>query len=216
LKRYITLLDREGFQVHVHAVGDRGLREALDAFQAARDANGPSDRRHHIAHLQLVQRADIPRFQQLGVVANMQPLWAAANSSAGDMIAPLLGETRTQLQYPFGELQASGAMLAAGSDWPVSSADPMLGIHVAVNRLMPSSAPTENNLQQRLTLSDAIAAYTIGGAWVCHREDTTGSVEVGKFADFAVLDRNPFTVDPSEIGSVGVVQTYVGGERVHG
>jgi predicted amidohydrolase YtcJ len=216
LKRYVTLLDREGFQVHVHAIGDRGMRETLDAFEAARDANGPSDRRHHIAHLQLVQRADIPRFQQLGIVANMQPLWAAADSAAVEITVPLLGETRTRLQYPFGELQASGAMLAAGSDWPVSSADPMHGIHVAVNRLLPGAAPRGASSQQRLTLSDAIGAYTIGGAWVCHREDTTGSVEVGKFADFAVLDRNPFRVDPSQIASVGVEQTYVGGERVHG
>jgi predicted amidohydrolase YtcJ len=192
------------------------MREALDAFEAARDANGPSDRRHNIAHLQLVQRADIPRFRQLGVVANMQPLWAASDSSALAMTVPLLGETRTRLQYPFGELQSSGAMLAAGSDWPVSSADPLHGVHVAVNRLLPGAAPLATNGRQALTLSDAIAAYTIGGAWVCHREDTTGSVEVGKFADFAVLDRNPFQVDPSEIASLSVVQTYVGGERVHG
>jgi predicted amidohydrolase YtcJ len=216
LKRYVTLLDREGFQIHVHAIGDRGMREALDAFEAARDANGPSDRRHHIAHLQLIQRSDIPRFQQLGIVANMQPLWAAADSSSCAMIIPLLGETRTRLQYPFGELQASGAMLAAGSDWPVSSADPMHGIHVAVNRFLRSAKNPNTDDHQRLTLSDAIAAYTIGGAWVCHREDTTGSIEVSKFADFTVLDGNPFQVDPSKIASIGVVQTYVGGERVYG
>jgi predicted amidohydrolase YtcJ len=216
LKRYVTLLDRAGFQVHVHAIGDRGMREALDAFEAARDANGPSDRRHHIAHLQLIQRADIPRFRELGIVANMQPLWAAADSSAREVVAPLLGETRTRLQYPFGELQASGAMLAAGSDWPVSRADPMFGIHVAVNRLTPNAASRATDDEQRLTLSDAIAAYTIGSAWVCHREDTTGSVEIGKVADFAVLDRDPFRVDPSEIASVGVVQTYIDGKRVYG
>jgi predicted amidohydrolase YtcJ len=216
LKRYITLLDREGFQVHVHAVGDRGLRETLDAFEAARDANGSSGRRHHIAHLQVVQQDDVPRFQQLGIVANMQPLWAAANSGSPEMMSPLLGEKRLRLQYPFGDLQASGAMLAAGSDWPVSSADPILGIHVAVNRLRPDSAPVPTQEEQRLTLADAIAAYTIGGAWVCRREDTTGSIEVGKFADLAVLDRNPFRAGPMEIASARVLQTFVGGERVYG
>ena len=216
LKRYVTLLDREGFQIHVHAIGDRGMREALDAFGAARDANGGSDRRHHIAHLQLIHPADIPRFQQLGIVANMQPLWAAADSSAGPVAAAVLGETRAQLQFPFGDLQASGAMLAAGSDWPVSSGDPMLGIHVAVNRLLPGAAPRNTDGRQKLTLSDAIAAYTIGSAWVCHREDTTGSIEVGKFADLVVLDRNPFALDPSDIASARVVHTYVGGQRVYG
>jgi hypothetical protein len=216
LKRYVTLLDGEGFQVHVHAIGDRGMRESLDAFEAARDANGVSDRRHHIAHLQLIHPADIPRFQQLGIVANMQPLWAAADSGGGKVAAAVLGETRARLQYPFGEIQASGAMLAAGSDWPVTSGDPMLGIHVAVNRLLPGAESGTPNAEQKLTLSDALAAYTIGGAWVCHREHTTGSVEVGKYADLVVLDRNPFAVGPSEIASVSVAQTYVGGERVHG
>jgi predicted amidohydrolase YtcJ len=216
LKRYITLLDREGFQVHVHAIGDRGMREALDAFEEAREANGTSDLRHHIAHVQLIHPADIPRFRRLGVAANLQLLWAAADSSAGVVTAAVLGEARARQQYPFGELQASGAMLAAGSDWPVSSGDPMLAIHVAVNRLLPGASGGRTNAEQKLTLSDAIAAYTIGSAWVCHREDTTGSIEIGKFADLAVLDGNPFAVDSSEIASIGVVETYVGGERVHG
>ncbi|MBA3232500.1 MAG: amidohydrolase, partial [Propionibacteriales bacterium] len=137
LRHNVTALDLAGFQVHVHAIGDRAVREALDAFEAARGANGANDHRHHIAHVQVVHPDDLPRFAALGVTANMQALWAAYEPQMVDMTMPFLGEERSGWQYPFAAIAASGAALAAGSDWPVSSPDPLLGIHVAVNRRLP-------------------------------------------------------------------------------
>ncbi len=137
LREAVVRLDAEGFQVHVHAIGDRAVREALDAFEQARAANGRQDLRHHIAHIQVVHPQDRPRFAELGVTANMQPLWAAYDDQMVDLTLPYLGDERAGWQYPFADLARAGARLAAGSDWPVSSPDPLAGIHVAVNRTGP-------------------------------------------------------------------------------
>src|SRR6266536_1280649 len=137
LTEVVTRLDAERFQVHFHAIGDRAVREALDAVAAARAANGWNDHRHHIAHIQVIHPDDIGRFRDLGVAANMQPLWARANAQMLDLTIPFLGYPRSDRQYPFASLRGSGAVLAAGSDWPVSSPDPLHGIHVAVNRILP-------------------------------------------------------------------------------
>ena len=123
--------------MHFHALGDRAVREALDAVEAARTANGFNDNRPHLAHLQVVHPDDIARFRTLGATANMQPLWAAHEPQMDDLTIPFLGPERAAWQYPFGDLLRAGATLAAGSDWPVSSADPIQGIHVAVNRVGP-------------------------------------------------------------------------------
>jgi len=139
LQRYVTLLDREGFQVHVHAIGDRAVREALDAFQAARAAGGGADRRHHIAHIQVIHPEDVPRFQALGVIANAQPLWACNEPQMTELTIPFLGPERTAWQYPFRELVRTGARLACGSDWPVSSANPLWGMHVAAQPVRAAS-----------------------------------------------------------------------------
>jgi predicted amidohydrolase YtcJ len=217
LAQHVTRLDAEGFQVHFHAIGDRAVRESLDAVAAARAANGWTDHRHHIAHIQVIHPADIPRFRKLGVAANMQPLWAAADRQMVDLTIPFLGEQRSGRQYPFASLRASGAVLAAGSDWPVSSPDPMHGIHVAVNRTgrTAGDAPEPFLPGQRLTLGDAVAAYTAGSAWVCHLDHLAGTIETGKAADLVVLDRNPFDADPAEIADTRVDLTYVHGELVH-
>ena len=135
LAEAVTLLDRRGFQVHVHAIGDRAVRETLDAFAAARVANGPSAGRHHLAHLQVVHPDDVPRFSELDLAANIQPLWACHEPQMDELTLPFLGEPRGSWQYPFGDLLRCGTRLAAGSDWPVSSADPLHGIQVAVTRL---------------------------------------------------------------------------------
>jgi predicted amidohydrolase YtcJ len=217
LREYVTVLDDQGFQVHLHAIGDRAVRESLDALEAARRANGANDHRHHIAHLQVMHPDDIPRFAALGVTANMQALWAAHERQMDELTIPFIGPQRAARQYLFGDLLRSGARLAAGSDWAVSSANPLRAVHVAVNRTLPgeAGAGVEPLLPgQRLSLGEALAAYTSGSAYVNHL-DETGAIAVGQLADLVVLDRNPFDGPPDEIASTSVALTYVAGERVY-
>jgi predicted amidohydrolase YtcJ len=218
LREHVTQLDVERFQVHLHAIGDRAVREALDAIEAARTANGRTDHRHHIAHLQVVHPDDVPRFAMLGVTANIQGLWAAHEPQMDELTIPFLGPDRASHQYVFGDLLRSGARLAAGSDWAVSSANPLRAIHVAVNRALPATtgAQAERFLpEQSLTVGEALAAYTIGSAYVNHLDGQAGSIETGKLADLVVLDHDPFAVPASDIASIGVTATYVAGEAVY-
>jgi len=225
LKRYTTLLDREGFQVHFHALGDRAVRESLDAIEAARRANGPNDHRHHLAHIQVVHPDDLPRFRTLGAVANGQPLWARNEPQMTELTIPFLGPERTAQQYPFGSLVRHGATVAFGSDWPVSSPDPLAGIHTAVNRTpVPGEASGSGDgrwsvepflPEERLDLPTALFGYTMGAAYVNHLERETGSIEVGKLADLVVLDRNLFEWPPEEITAAMVQQTVVDGRTVY-
>lgn len=214
LPSYVTELDALGFQCHFHALGDRAVRDALDAVEAARKANGPSDTRPHLAHLQVVHPDDVPRFARLGATANIQPLWAAHEPQMDELTIPFLGSERAGRQYPFGSLLRSGARLAAGSDWPVSSPDPLQGIHVAVNRVTPGGTGPVFLPAERLGLTAAFTAYTAGSAYANHLDDT-GTVRAGSLADLVVLDRDPYAGPPGEIGATGVALTYVGGERVH-
>ncbi|WP_039940341.1 amidohydrolase [Streptomyces himastatinicus] len=216
LKKYVTALDAHGFQVHFHALGDRAVREALDAVEAARTANGHRDTRPHLAHLQVVHPDDIPRFRTLGATANIQPLWAAHEPQMDELTLPFLSPERGGWQYPFGGLLRAGATLAAGSDWPVSSPDPLEGIHVAVNRRLPHAPEGTAPFlpEQRIGLEAAIAAYTAGSAYVNHADDT-GTIAPGQLADLVVLDRDPFDGPVEEIADCQVLQTFVGGERVY-
>jgi predicted amidohydrolase YtcJ len=214
LPGYVTALDREGFSVHFHALGDRAVRLALDAVAAARAANGWSDARHQLAHIQVVHPDDRPRFRELGVAANIQALWAAHEVQLDELTIPYLGAERAAWQYPFGDLQRSGAILAAGSDWPVSSADPIQAIHVAVNRILPGAADASFLPEQRVDLGSALAAYTAGSAWA-NGFDDTGVLRVGAPADLALLDRDPFAHPPEEIAATRVTTTFVSGVRVH-
>lgn len=215
LPKYVTELDALGFQCHFHALGDRAVRDALDAIEAARAANGPSDTRPHLAHLQVVHPADVPRFARLGAIANIQPLWAAHEPQMDELTIPFLGPERAAWQYPFGALLRSGARLAAGSDWPVSSPDPLQGIHVAVNRVAPDGGDTPVFLPtERIGLAEALTAYTAGSAQVNHLDDT-GQVRVGALADLVVLDRDPFDGPTEAIAEARVARTYVGGARVY-
>ncbi|MFE4872415.1 amidohydrolase [Streptomyces sp. NPDC056682] len=214
LRSYVTQLDALGFQAHFHALGDRAVREALDAVQAARETNGWSDTRPHLAHLQIVHPDDIGRFRALGATANIQPLWAAHEPQMDELTIPFLGKERAGWQYPFAALLRSGATVAAGSDWPVSSPDPMHGIHTAVNRITPEEEGPVFLPEQRITLTAAFAAYTAGTAHVNHLDDT-GSIRAGALADLAVLDRDPYAGPPEEIGTTRVLGTYVAGRRVH-
>jgi len=222
LKEAVTRLDALGFQVHFHALGERAVREALDAIEAARTANGMNDLRHHLAHLQVIHPDDLPRFRELGAYANAQPLWAAHERQMDELTIPFLGEPRWRRQYPFASLVRAGAPLAMGSDWSVSSADPIQEIHVAVNRKMAPDYPygigTDEVFlpEERLDLPTALAAFTIGSAAVNHLERETGSIEVGKLADLAIVDRDLFAHPVEEIAQASVDATYVEGARVFG
>jgi len=216
LNALVTRLDAAGFQTHMHAIGDRGVRQGLDAIAAADGANGRRDRRAHIAHIQLVDPADHPRFAALGVVANMQPLWAYADTFITDLTEPRLGPVRSGYLYPFGSLHRAGARLAGGSDWSVSSVNPLHGIQVAVTRralTAPSAAPAWLP-EERLDLTTALEAYTRGGAWVNFEETVSGSLEVGKFADLIVLDRDPYAVPVETLHTLKVQLTLKEGREV--
>ncbi len=224
LKTYVTLLDDAGFQFHCHAIGERAVREALDAIEVAISKNGFRDRRPHLAHVQIVHPDDIPRFAGLGVTANVQPLWASNEPQMTRMTVPYLGAERSSWQYPFASLLRSGAQLAFGSDWSVSSPNPLWAIHVAVNRLpapeglggrFSGDAPAVFLPEQRLDLADAIRAYTMGSAYVNHLDHMTGSIEVGKRADVVVVDRNIFREPVDAVASAQVVLTMVDGEIVY-
>jgi predicted amidohydrolase YtcJ len=222
LKRYVTSLDAEGFQVHFHAIGERAVREALDAVEAARNANGTNDHRHHIAHIQVIHPDDIPRFARLGVVANAQPLWATYDEQMLHLTIPFLGEERSKWQYPLASLVRAGAILAGGSDWSVSSANPMWEMGVAVHRRAPEEhmdlvgeEATHVFLpDERIDLATAMRAFTMGSAYVNHLDDHTGSIEVGKLADLVVVDRDLFEQDILGLTEARVQLTLVDGERV--
>ncbi len=216
LKGHVTRLDSLGFQVHLHALGDRAVREALDAIEAARVANGVTDGRHHLAHLQVVDPAEYPRFAELGVGANIQPYWACNDAQMTDLTLPFLPAERRDLQYPFRSLQTAGARLVGGSDWSVSTPNVMAEIEVAVNRISPERREAAPFLPaQALDLMTALGAFTNGSAWVNHLDHETGSIEPGKLADLVVLDRDITRADVRTIGDTRVLLTLIEGVAVH-
>ena len=208
-------LDAAGFQIHVHAIGDRAIRMSLDAFEAAGRANGFRDLRHHIVHLELIDPADIPRFKTLGVTANFQALWAYADPYITELTLPILGPGRSRWLYPIGSVARTGAVIAGGSDWSVSSMNPLEAIQVAVTRRGPNDPPGDAWIpEEKVDLETMLRAYTVNGAWLSHDEKTRGSLETGKAADFIVLGRNLFKIPPSEIGRVKVLLTLLDGRPV--
>jgi predicted amidohydrolase YtcJ len=222
LAEAVTAIDARGFQVHIHAIGDRAVREALDAIAAARSANGPTQGRHHIAHIQVIHPEDVPRFREESVVANCQPLWASNEPQMTELTLPFLGPERSAWQYPFGSLAASGAQLCFGSDWPVSSPNPLWLMHTAVNRTTAPGYPfrgpdTDDPFLpgERIGLPAAIAAFTMGSAYVNHDERDAGSIEAGKRADLVVLDRDLFAQPAAEIALAQVDLTLVDGAVIY-
>lgn len=216
LAEAVTRLDALGFQVHFHALGDRAVRESLDAIAAAQAANGVRDARHHLAHLQLVHPDDIPRFAELGAIANAQPLWARHEPQMDELTIPFLGPVRSRYQYPFGAIARAGGRIAIGSDWPVSTADPIQLVHTAVNRTPVEGGADDRPFlpEQALSLADALVAATAGTAYVNHDERDSGRLAPGLRGDVVVLTDDPFDRPASEFRSTRVAATIVGGAVV--
>lgn len=204
--------DADGFQLHVHAIGDAGVRAALDAVEHVRRVNGPRDRRPVIAHTQLVDPDDLPRFARLGVVANVEPLWAQLDPLQVDLTLPRLGAERGARQYPMASLLATGAVLSMGSDWPVSSHRPLEGLPVAVTRETADGEPPGGWVPaERLPVAAALAAYTAGTAYQAGEERQRGTVAVGKRADLVWLEADPHDVAPASWPQLRVHATWLGG-----
>jgi predicted amidohydrolase YtcJ len=217
LAEMVTAVDARGFQPHLHTIGDRAVRVALDAVEAAVRANGRrAERRPVMAHVQLIDHADRPRLAALGVVVNAEPLWAQLDPVMDVLTVPRLGERRAASQYPWASLHALGTVLSFGSDWPVSSADPLEGIAVACSRQTEARAPAGGwTPHERLPLDVALTAYTRGTAHQAGRR--AGSLVVGDDADLVLLDRDPFAVtDPRDLDAVRVVRTWLRGRPVNG
>lgn len=214
LNRFVAAADKEGFQVHIHAIGDRAIRMALDAYEHAQKVNGKRDARHHIAHLQLIDPADIPRFKKLGVVANFQPFWIIADSYITELTEPKLGPERSRWLYPMGSVARTGATIACGSDWSVTTMNPLPAIQYALTRPNPGKdAPWIP--EEIVDLETMIAGYTINGAYVNFQERETGSLEPGKWADLVVLDQNLFAIPPAQIGRTKVLWTLLEGREIY-
>ena len=217
LARAVTAFDAAGFQVHIHAIGDAGVRAALDAVEAAERSNGPRDRRAVVAHVHVVDPADLARFAQLGVIANFEPLWACLEPGMVQLVVPRLGAERTARQYPMRSIAATGARLSMGSDWPVSSMVPLEGLAVAVTRQTADGEPAGGwTPHERLDPVQAIAAYSAGVAYQAFEDDAWGRIAVGRRADLVALERDPLDVEPRRWDELGVTGTWLGGRRTFG
>lgn len=217
LKQIVTRLDAEGFQIHFHAIGDAAVRQSLDAVEQAVSINGRHGQRHHISHLQMIDPADIPRFAALDVVANFQPLWAYADEYVTEINIPSIGEERARWMYPIRSVKDAGGLVAFGSDWSVTTANPFPQIETAITR---QSADDESYPvfipEERLDLTTAIDAFTINAAFVNKQESVSGSIEVGKYADLIILNQNLFEIEPAEISATKVLLTLFNGRVVYG
>ncbi len=217
LGELFVAFDRARFQLHIHVIGDRATRVALDRIEAARAANGAWNSLHQLAHVQLIDPADIPRLRDLGVVANMQPLWAVCEPSVTDVALPMIGPERGRWMYPWRSIVAAGAPYAVSSDWGVSTLNPFAIMQVAVTR-QPVDGGRDHPVfeaEERLGVEDVVRGYTSHAAACAWRSDRTGSLAAGKQADLIVLDRDLFAIDPYEIGGTEVLLTLLGGREVH-
>jgi predicted amidohydrolase YtcJ len=203
-----------GYQVCIHAIGDRGNREALDGFAAAyRQVAGGADLRNRIEHAQVVALDDIPRFATLKVIASMQPTHATSDMN---MAESRIGPGRLKGAYAWRTFLGQGTVIAGGSDFPVESPNPFFGLHAAVTRQDHRNRPVGGwHPEQKLTLPEAFRAFTLDAAFAAHHDKTLGTLVPGKWADFILIDRDIFAVRPEKIGSTRVLQTWVGGRQVY-
>lgn len=216
LSEAVRVADARGWQVQIHAIGDGAVRTALDAYERAATLNGPRDRRHRIEHIETIDARDVPRFAALGVVASMQPYHADPEPAQLDLYTARIGPDRASRGWPWNSIRRAGGRLALGSDWPVVSFDPFLGLNSAVNRTTRDGRPVGGWLPgERLALADALAGYTSGSAWAAHEDAVKGTLEAGMLADVVVLDRDLLAVTPTAIVSTSVQATIVGGRLVY-
>ncbi|SPH17255.1 N-substituted formamide deformylase [Defluviimonas aquaemixtae] len=217
ITQMFTAFDAARFQIHVHAIGDLAVRAALDGVEAARAANGDWPSLHQIAHIQFIDPADLPRFRKLGVMANVQPLWARSEPSVTDIAVPMVGNDRSHWIYAFRSLLDAGAAMALSSDWGVSTLNPFEIIETAVTRQPPAASARVPPFlpDERITRAEAVAGYTTQAAAAAWRSSDTGTLGIGKHADLIVLDDDIFTCPTHEIGSTKVVTTMVGGDVVY-
>jgi len=214
--RAVEELDAHGIQVFSHAIGDRAIRLALDAYENAQKVNHTSDRRHRIEHIEDPAASDLPRFGKLGVIASFQPLHAYPNDDTLKLWAGNVGPERALRGWPWRTVENGGGVLAFGSDWPIVTQNPWLGVQNALTRQTTEGEPTGGwNPKERISLAEAVRAYTLGAAFAGHREVSEGSLEAGKLADLIVIDRNLFKIEPTEIGKTEVLLTMVGGKVVY-
>ena len=212
----VGVTDRHGWQIQVHAIGDGAVRTALDAYEQAAAVNGPRDRRHRIEHIETIDPDDIARFAGLGVVASMQPYHADPEPAQLNSYQSKIGPARASRGWPWSSIRRAGGRLAFGSDWPIVSFDPFLGLNAAVNRTTRDGRPSGGWLpHERLPLADALAGYTSGSAWAEHAERIKGRLDPGMLADVVVLDRDLFAIPPHEIVSASVQATIVAGRLVY-
>jgi predicted amidohydrolase YtcJ len=217
LDSMVARLVAEGFSIHLHAIGDRAVRMALDAVEQAERGQDRGTRRHQIAHAQVVDPADAPRFGALGVIANFQPLWAYPDAYIRDLTWPALGPDRSQWIYPINAVLQAGGRIAFGSDWSVTSLVPLEGIQVAVTRRDPADSLGLQLLpEQAIALEAALRAYTLGAAYANGLDSLTGSLRVGKAADLVVLEADLQELPPHRIAGVRVLLTLLDGKPVHG
>ena len=215
LAEALAAFDSDGFQAHIHAIGDLAVRTSLDALDVVAERNGPRDRRPVLAHTQLVHPDDLKRFAAQDVIANFEPLWAQRSQVMTELTEPRLGQERSSWQYPIGTLLHMGAPISFGSDWPVSSMIPVEGIEVAVNRQTPEGQPPGGWLpHERLTLDEAIAAYTSGTAYQAFASEA-GILAVGRRADLAVIGGDIESLSPPELAQTPVVATWLNAVEVY-
>jgi len=215
-KAAVVDLDKRGLQIYTHAIGDFAVRTALDAYEHAAQKNHPRDRRHRIEHIETIAASDIPRFGKLGVIASMQPLHSYPDADTLDVWARNVGPERAGRAWAWRSIAEEGGEYAFGSDWPVVTLNPWLGIQTAVTRQTADGKPADGFVRsQRLTVAQAVQGYTLNAAIAGHHERTEGSVEVGKVADVIILDRNIFEVSPATIDQTKVLVTISGGKIVY-
>ena len=212
----VAEMDKRGFQIFTHAIGDKAIRTAFDAYEFTEKKNHDKNRRPRIEHIEDINSADIPRFGGLGVIASMQPLHSYPDNDTLDVWARNVGPERASRAWVWKSISEAGGRLAFGSDWPVVTLNPWQGIQTAVTRQTAEGTPKEGFVpSQRLSVAQAVEGYTLGAAYAGRREKTEGSLMVDKVADVIMVDRNIFEIDPHTIGGTKVVTTIVGGKIVY-
>jgi predicted amidohydrolase YtcJ len=212
----VAELDRRGLQLFTHAIGDYGVRTALNAYENAEKRNHGRDRRPRIEHIETIAPSDTSRFGKLGVIASMQPLHSYPDADTLDVWARNAGPDRVSRAWAWKSIADAGGHLAFGSDWPVVTLNPWEGVQTAVTRQTSEGQPEAGFVpEQRLTVAQVIDGYTLGAAFAGRREKSEGSLEFGKLADLIILSQNIFDVEPRKIGATKVVTTIVGGRVVY-